>query len=129
MSRIADVQFIYAGKITHAISNWRKLMRLRISVWLFLLGLLITSCGGGNNLKTEATDTADGGVQISTVNTPTSASLELDVNQLTTNCTVVSRKPTPGPTQESLFPPVNEHDWIKGSMDAEITLIEYSDFQ
>ena len=44
-------------------------------------------------------------------------------------CTVVSGQPTPGPTQQSLFPPVGEDDWVKGPQDADITLIEYSDFQ
>lgn len=45
------------------------------------------------------------------------------------DCTVVSRQPTPGPTQESLFPSVSEDDWVKGPESAAVTLIEYSDFQ
>ena len=44
-------------------------------------------------------------------------------------CTVVSRRPTPGPTQQSIFPPVGEDDWAKGPADAKVTIIEYSDFQ
>lgn len=44
-------------------------------------------------------------------------------------CTAVSRQPTPGPTQQSLFPPVGEGDWVQGPENADVTLIEYSDFQ
>lgn len=44
-------------------------------------------------------------------------------------CTVVSPRPTPGPTEESLFPAVSEADWVLGPSDAQITLTEYSDFQ
>lgn len=44
-------------------------------------------------------------------------------------CTVVSRKPTAGPTEQSQLPPPTERDWIKGPVDAYLTITEYSDFQ
>jgi len=44
-------------------------------------------------------------------------------------CTVISKKPTPGPTAESIFPPVSESDHAKGPASAKVTIIEYSDFQ
>jgi len=44
-------------------------------------------------------------------------------------CTVVARRPTPGPTQESIFPPVGSEDWVRGPDTARVTIIEYSDFQ
>lgn len=44
-------------------------------------------------------------------------------------CTVVSRKPTPNPTVESLLPPPGEKDWVRGPKDARVTIIDYSDFQ
>ena len=44
-------------------------------------------------------------------------------------CTVISPRPTAGPTEQSVFPPVTEKDWSTGPKDAAITLIEYSDFQ
>lgn len=44
-------------------------------------------------------------------------------------CTVVAKQPTPGPTQASLFPLVNENDHVKGPDTAKVTIIEYSDFQ
>lgn len=45
------------------------------------------------------------------------------------NCTVVSRQPTPGPTAQSIFPPVSDSDWVQGLEDAKVTIIEYGDFQ
>ena len=44
-------------------------------------------------------------------------------------CTVESLDPTPGPTEASLFAPVTETDWVIGSETAQVTIIEYSDFQ
>jgi hypothetical protein len=44
-------------------------------------------------------------------------------------CTVITKKPTPGPTAESIFPAVTEKDWVKGPATARVTIIEYSDFQ
>jgi len=41
----------------------------------------------------------------------------------------VNGNPTPGATQESIFAPVGEADWVLGSDTADITIIEYSDFQ
>ena len=44
-------------------------------------------------------------------------------------CTVITKKPTPGPTAESIFPPVSDTDHVKGPAYAKVTIIEYSDFQ
>ena len=44
-------------------------------------------------------------------------------------CTVVSRQPTPGPTEQSLVPLVGDQDWTQGPDDAQVTFIEYGDFQ
>ncbi len=44
-------------------------------------------------------------------------------------CTVQSPFPTPGPTEQSLFPPAGENDWVSGPDSAAMTLLEYSDFQ
>jgi len=44
-------------------------------------------------------------------------------------CTVVTKKPTPGPTAESIYPPVSDTDHVKGPASAKVTMIEYSDFQ
>ncbi len=45
------------------------------------------------------------------------------------NCTVVSSQPEPGPTEQSIVSAVSEADWVHGPEDAEITIIEYGDFQ
>jgi hypothetical protein len=45
------------------------------------------------------------------------------------NCTVVSQQPTPGPTEQSLVPGVSEADWVIGPDSANVTFIEYGDFQ
>ena len=45
------------------------------------------------------------------------------------NCTVVSRQPTPGPTEQALVPPASSEDWSHGPDDAAVTFIEYGDFQ
>jgi hypothetical protein len=57
--------------------------------------------------------------------TPTTSGEEVAVS----SCTVVSREPTPGPTQVSLFPPPGESDWVVGPETAVMTIYEYSDFQ
>ncbi len=44
-------------------------------------------------------------------------------------CTVITQKPTPGPTEASIFPPISSTDWVKGPANARVTIIEYSDFQ
>src|SRR4030043_622630 len=44
-------------------------------------------------------------------------------------CTVITKKPTPGPTAESILPPVSETDHVKGPAYAKVTIIEYSDFK
>jgi cyclophilin family peptidyl-prolyl cis-trans isomerase/protein-disulfide isomerase len=44
-------------------------------------------------------------------------------------CTVISPDPTPGPTEESMFPPVTEKDWSIGPANATVTILEYGDYQ
>lgn len=51
------------------------------------------------------------------------------LNEPPASCTVVTKRPTQSPTEESLFPPVSEDDHVRGPETAKLTLIEYSDFQ
>lgn len=104
-------------------------MKLRTTACLFLLALLISACGGASSPVSSSTSSADESNQTTTANTSTPTKAETGDLQLTAGCTVVSQKLEPAPTQVSLFPPVDDQDWIKGAADAEITLIEYGDFQ
>lgn len=45
------------------------------------------------------------------------------------SCTVSSPQPTPGPTEQALFPLVGEGDWVIGPETASLTIMEYGDFQ
>lgn len=47
----------------------------------------------------------------------------------TIQCTVVSQMPTPGPTEQSIFPPISASDWVTGPDTAAVTFTEYGDFQ
>jgi len=44
-------------------------------------------------------------------------------------CTVASPRPTPGPTERSLFPAERQGDWASGPLSATVTIIEYGDYQ
>lgn len=50
-------------------------------------------------------------------------------DKILSGCTVVSPKPTPGATQQSLFPPITQSDWIKGADEGNVQILEYGDFQ
>ncbi len=44
-------------------------------------------------------------------------------------CKSLNLQPTPGPDTPSLFPPVNENDYVRGEQDATVTILIYNDFQ
>lgn len=48
---------------------------------------------------------------------------------IASGCTAKSPRPTPGPTEVSLFPPVSEQDYQRGAANATVTLLVYCDFQ
>lgn len=114
-------------------------MPKRFLFLLVSLAMLMTACTGGQGqpssgqesspgkatqavaMTAEATEPQSGS---STQASPTVAGTAAPVT-----CTVVSQQPTPGPTEQSLFPPVTEKDWVLGPSTASVTLIVYSDFQ
>ena len=97
----------------------RILKRLTIMTFL-AVGLLAACAQGGTPVTSqESPPTPTSPAASQTVGTPGAQP----------GCTVVSRQPTPDPTEQALLPPVGEGDWIKGSENAQITLLEYSDFQ
>lgn len=59
----------------------------------------------------------------------TAASDTAPVSGNTPGCVASSPFPTAGPTEQSLFPPPGERDWVKGPDSATVTFTEYSDFQ
>jgi hypothetical protein len=117
-------------------------------VLIFLLSLFLAGCQ--SQTATPATESAVQGTQAlvtqsdptgdaSPVSPETELPVPTDVEPLAStstgeegavaNCTVVSREPTPGPTEESLFPPPGESDCVVGPETATMTIYEYGDFQ
>ena len=92
---------------------------LPILIILALVGCLPQTQTAPNATATKALPTPTIVLKV-----PTQAALSLD-----TGCTAVTQIPTPGPTAESVYPPVSDTEWIKGPASAKVTIIEYSDFQ
>jgi hypothetical protein len=106
-------------------------MHKRISLLLAGLAVALAACQG-------ATQSAPGtaGAILPTNTSPDSTVTAPPPSATTSNqpdqaaqCTVVSPPPTPGPTEQSLFPPASASDWTSGPDTAAVTIIEYSDFQ
>ena len=101
---------------------------------IFLVACSSASTDVSTETSSEPIETADNtGVEGTTqpslpVASPTSET-DQAVESFEVNCTVVSHQPTPGPTEQSLFPPVSDADWTYGPDDAAVTFIEYGDFQ
>lgn len=118
---------------------WREEMR-RLLIPLILFTLILAACQSSTPVATEITSETET-VQNTAAPTHTIVNTEIpreteppteevaSTDSPPPGCTVISPKPTPGPTQQSLFPPAGEEDWITGPNDAAITIIEYGDFQ
>lgn len=113
-------------------------MTSRLLILFVLLALALAACNGANpggevlTLEPQATEpgaaegtpaagatTAPGGEtggQTAAVSAPA-------------GCTVVSLEPTPGPTEQSAFPPIGPDDWVQGPAEAAVSFVEYGDFQ
>src|SRR3990172_6674826 len=100
-------------------------MRKRISILSFLLALAVTACqvstpGNTPLVPSPSRDVSATAVSVSTIPSPT----QPQESGAPPGCTVVSPAPTPGPTEQSLFPPVSDTDWSTGPKEAQITLLE-----
>jgi hypothetical protein len=105
----------------------------KIALQLFALTFLLTACQGATQSVPEPTE-GDIPAAISPLPTmPDPTSLPETTasggSPVGAACTVVSPQPTPGPTEESLFPPVSPEEWTRGPDTAAVTIVEYSDFQ
>ncbi|MEA4909504.1 MAG: peptidylprolyl isomerase [Anaerolineaceae bacterium] len=108
------------------------MMKHKIGLALTLVSVLVLAACGQQTPAATATLTAE-----PTVTSAPAATLPAGeatgepgaVSGQPATCSVVSMLPTPGPTEVSLFPPPTEEDWSEGPADAEVTFMEYSDFQ
>ncbi|MBE0697001.1 MAG: peptidylprolyl isomerase [Anaerolineaceae bacterium] len=90
--------------------------------FILLIAILLAGCAPGAQANPAATKTA---ALPENTSVPT-----VDSKAIKMECQVVSLSPTPGPTEVSMFPPVQKDDWILGSAaNPPLTIIEYSDFQ
>jgi hypothetical protein len=102
-----------------------KQMRKFILIFLLLTAVGLAGCIPQVQVTPTATITTVARPAPTVILTvPTQAALSP-----VSGCTVITQKPTPGPTAESIFPPVSDTDWVKGPTTAKVTIIEYSDFQ
>ena len=125
-----------------SLSSERRRTKLRhLIILIILVALLLTGC------QQAASPTAPDRVETlspvpqttraitqpepsaAVIATENSAPVETTTAQQLAGCTMISPRPTPGPTQLSIFPPPGAQDWVYGAEAAQVTLIEYSDFQ
>jgi protein-disulfide isomerase len=100
-------------------------MRKLILLFLMLTSVALAGCLSQPQASPTSTATAiTRPISTSVVTIPAQAALLPD-----SGCTVVTVKPTPGPTAVTIYPPVSTTDWVKGPDSAKVTIIEYSDFQ
>lgn len=99
-----------------------------LACWMIVLSLLMTACAQGNLAQATQTDVIQPTPTLTSIASEDSRAAPA-ASAAEPGCTVVSRQPTPNPTQESLLPPAGEEDWSKGPPDAKVTIIDYSDFQ
>jgi protein-disulfide isomerase len=100
-------------------------MRKSILLLLLLAALVFTGCLPQTQAPPLASPTPNTRPAPTSIVTVPAGSSVLPAS----GCTVISQKPTPGPTAETVYPPVTASDWVKGPSDAKVTIIEYSDFQ
>lgn len=106
-------------------------MRKSILLLLLLLSVGLEACLPKAQITSSPTTTSVALAPTSIRLAPTTVKTIPPVSVLSTysGCTVVTQKPTPGPTPETIYPAINDADWVKGPATAKVTIIEYSDFQ
>ncbi len=112
----------------------KNLMMKKIVTLLLILVVFLVACQSAPASPTE-TEPAQIGKDAPSTELPPlpevspTPATEQTGNPGGANCTVVSSQPEPGPTEQSIVSAVSEADWVHGPEDAEVTIIEYGDFQ
>ncbi len=112
----------------------KNLMMKKIVTLLLILVVFLVACQSAPASPTEA-DPAQIGEDAPSTELPPlpevspTPATEQTGNLGGANCTVISSQPEPGPTEQSIVSAVSEEDWVHGPEDAEVTIIEYGDFQ
>jgi len=113
----------FAGKIAGYLPMEKPMKKLFLFLLLMAVGLV--GCIPQPQATPTATATSEPRpVPTVVLSVPTESTFLPD-----SGCTVITKQPTPGPTAESIYPPVTDADHSKGPEDARVTIIEYSDFQ
>ena len=100
-------------------------MRKFILLYMLVVALMVAGCLQQTQANPTSTATTIAHPAPTTVVTvPAQAALFPE-----SGCTVVTQKPTEGPTPTSIYPTVTDTDWVKGPASASVTIVEYSDFQ
>ncbi len=100
---------------------------------LLLLILVLAACSGSDQTTASNTEpvaqTTDAPKPISPTSEGTESEKLPAASGDISECTVVGLLPPIDPTQQAQFTAVSEDDWVKGPLDADVTIVEYSDFQ
>jgi hypothetical protein len=116
-------------------------MPKRVSSIILLVIFLLAACKGSDQPTSVESATAEKLITATSAPTRITVSLPTVAATQTIEPTVApteDTKPGPGCTlisylpddpSESLYPEVTEKDWVQGSDTAQVTIIEYSDFQ
>jgi len=113
-------------------------MKKLVLILIFTLALLLAACSGGDSsTPTQApqSDAADPAVDTSQPDDTSPTASPTEVQEVGSGsgdalaCSVVGLLPPLDPAQQSLFPAPSDEEWIKGVDGAQVTIVEYSDFQ
>lgn len=112
-------------------------MRKYFLIVFILAAMLLAACQAKTPQATETPVASEPATEVALADTPTQAVFSTSTPMALPaansgpmpGCTVQSPVPTPGPTEQSIFPPVSEGEWVEGPSTAYVTLVEYGDFQ
>ncbi len=97
---------------------------------LGLIGLIATACQVQPNVVFPSPSPVITPIFPSSPSSPATPLTRNDLAlRIASGCTAKSPRPTPGPTEVSLFPPVSNNDYQRGNDEARVTILVYCDFQ